>query len=75
MIKMDPLEPRKESTEYFEKCRLYPLTCIRDAYTLAATHEYASEVDQLMVKDFLNALAEVALTIASRRINKEGADR
>ena len=72
---MDPLEPGKESTEYFEKCRLYPLTCIRDAYTLSATHEDASEVDQLMVKDFLNALAEVALTVASRQIKDGGAGR
>ncbi len=75
MIDMDTLEPGKESTEYFEKSRLYPLTCIRDAYTLAATHEDASEVDQLMVKDFLNALAEVALTVASRRIKDGGIAR
>ena len=67
MMTMDPLEPGKKSTEYFEKCRLYPLTCIRDAYTLAATHEYASEVDQLMVKHFLDTLAEIALAAASRR--------
>ena len=71
---MDPLEPGKESTEYFEKCRLYPLTCIRNAYTLASTQN-ASEVDELMVKHFLDTLAEVAFSVASRRINKEGAGR
>ena len=74
MIAMDPLEPGKESTEFFEKCRLYPLTCIRDAYTLASTQK-ASEVDQLIVQDFLNALAEVALTVASRRIKDGGIAR
>jgi len=45
------------------------LTCIRNAYTLAATHEDASEVDRLMVKQFLDTLAEVALAVATRRVS------
>ncbi len=45
------------------------LTCIRNAYTLAAAHEDASEVDRLMVKQFLDTLAEVALAVASRRVS------
>ncbi|RAL70112.1 hypothetical protein C1G86_1437 [Dehalococcoides mccartyi] len=45
------------------------LTCIYDAYTLSAT-SYQTGVDQLMIKEFLNALAEVALSVASRRLSK-----
>ena len=46
-----------------------PLTCIREAYTLAATPD-AGEVDELMVRQFLNTLAEVALLVASRQVNR-----
>ena len=45
-----------------------PLTCIRTAYTLAATPEYAGEVDKLIVKHFMETLAEIALSVAARRI-------
>jgi hypothetical protein len=47
------------------------LTCIHSPYTLSATPE-GSEVDGLAVKEFLNTLAEVALSIASRNgeVNK-----
>ena len=41
------------------------LTCIPSPYTLSATNE-GSEVDGLAVKEFLNTLAEIALSIASR---------
>lgn len=41
------------------------LTCIPSPYTLSATNE-GSEIDGLAVKEFLNTLAEVALSIASR---------
>ncbi len=53
-------EPDKKNPENL-------LTGIRDAYTLAATDERSSEVDGLMVKNFLNALAEIALAVASRK--------
>ncbi len=43
------------------------LTNIRDAYTLATTPKRANEVDELIVKNFLNTLAEVALSIASSK--------
>ena len=44
------------------------LTRIRDAYTLASPEETdANEVDRLMVKHFLDTLAEVALSVASRK--------
>ena len=41
------------------------LTCIQDAYTVSGTNE---EVEVLMVKNFLNTMAEVALAIASREV-------
>ncbi len=44
-----------------------PLTCIRSAYTLSNTREEGNdEVNKLMVKSFLDILAEVALAVASR---------
>ncbi len=44
------------------------LTCIRSAYTLFDTPEPDSnETESLMVKNFLNTLAEIALSIASRK--------
>jgi hypothetical protein len=39
------------------------LTCIRNAYTLADTPD---SVNDLMIKNFLNTLAEIALSIATR---------
>ena len=41
------------------------LTCIPSPYTLSATQE-GSDIDELAVKEFLNTLAEIALSIASR---------
>ena len=43
------------------------LTSIHDAYTLAATPD-ACEVNKLMVRHFIETLAEVALSVASRKI-------
>ena len=52
------------------------LTCIHGAYTLTTTPKEGetgevSDIDNMMIKDFLNTLAEVALTIAARRAEKE----
>jgi hypothetical protein len=41
------------------------LTCIPTPYTLSATND-GSEIDGLAVKEFLNTLAEIAFSIASR---------
>ena len=41
------------------------LTGIHDAYTVSGTND---EVEALMVKNFLNILAEVALAVALREI-------
>ncbi len=44
------------------------LTCIRPAYTLFDTPEPEStETESLIVKNFLNALAEISLSISSRK--------
>ena len=53
---MDPPENSENGGENL-------LTSIRDAYTLAATNE----VEALMVNNFLNTLAEIALAVASRK--------
>ena len=43
------------------------LTGIPDAYTLAANPD-EGEVESIMIKQFLNTLAEVSLAVASRNI-------
>ncbi len=47
------------------------LTCIHDTYTLNATPKEGElskpgEIDNMMIKDFLETLAEVALAVAVR---------
>ena len=47
------------------------LTGIRDAYTVSATNETEnSEIDELMIKIFLETLAEIALAIAVRNAGR-----
>ena len=47
------------------------LTSIHGAYTVSATQDGGTgEVDRLMVRQFLNTLAEVALSVASRKAGK-----
>ena len=44
------------------------LTGIHDAYTVSATNETEnSEIDELMIKMFLETLAEISLSIAIRK--------
>ena len=47
------------------------LTCIRQPYTLASTAEQGSEIDKLMIDNFLTTLAEISLSIASRNLQGE----
>jgi hypothetical protein len=48
------------------------LTSIHHTYTLAATNDIeGSEVERLMVKHFIETLAEISLAIASRKINEQ----
>ena len=49
-----------------EDNRQNALTSIHSAYTLATTHGNANELDEIAVKAFLEALAEVAMAVASR---------
>ena len=44
------------------------LTGIQPSYTVSGTHD---EVEILMINNFLNTLAEVALSIASREVNDQ----
>jgi len=43
------------------------LTSIHGAYTLSNTREDDNELEKLMVANFLDYLAEVALAVAARR--------
>ena len=44
-----------------------PLTRIRNPYTLSPTPAESSEADEIIVKHFLQTLAETALAVASRK--------
>ena len=47
------------------------LTSIHGTYTLAATNEpETSEVDKVIVRHFIETLAEIAISVASRKINR-----
>ena len=47
------------------------LTRIRKAYTLGDTNDpETEEMNNLIVKNFINTLAEVSLSIASREVEK-----
>ena len=60
---------RDKSENYEEKA----LTCIHPAYTLSDTPEPDSnETESLIVKNFINTLAEVSLSIAARNDKKDG---
>ena len=64
-------EGKTDSRKESENIRLNVLTGIDPAYTLSATQkDEAGEVDELMVKNFLDTLAEVALAIASRKAER-----
>ena len=47
------------------------LTFERAAYTVSAPHESGpDEADDLMVRNFLNTLAEISLAVASRKVRE-----
>ncbi len=59
---------RKVARDKSEKHEEKVLTCIRSAYTLSDTPEPEStETESLIVKNFLNTLAEISLSISSRK--------
>ena len=59
---------RKVVRDKFEKHEEKMLTCIHPAYTLFDTPEPdLNETESLIVKNFLNTLAEISLSIASRK--------
>lgn len=57
------MEPRKKSPKNDKKV----LTSIHGTYTLSNTRERINRSDELIVKNFLNTLAEVALSVAQRK--------
>lgn len=63
----------QNSTENSEKYSHDDLTRIRDMYTLSPTQN-AGEVDKLMIKQFLDVLADVAIAVAARKIKEEEYD-
>jgi len=59
---------RKVVRDKSEKHEEKVLTCIRSAYTLSDTPEPdLSETESLIVNNFFNALAEISLSISSRK--------
>ena len=49
-----------------------PLTRIRSPYTLSTTPTEHGEADEIIVKHFLQTLAEIALAVASRKGGDKG---
>jgi len=47
------------------------LTGIHIPYTVSDTPERLSEVDDIMINNFLSTLAEIALSVASRKQHQE----
>ena len=48
-----------------------PLTRIHDPYTLFATPAGVTAADEVIVQNFLQTLAEVALAVAARKSNAQ----
>jgi hypothetical protein len=49
--------------QFYEENKENVLTPIHPSYTVSATN---SEVDKVMINNFINTLAEIALSIATR---------
>ncbi len=53
-----------------DRCHSEALTSIHHTYTLAATDKAeTSEVDKVIIRHFLETVAEIALSVASRKQN------
>ena len=51
------------------------LTSIHDKYTLSNTNEgNYDEVEKVMINTFLQALAEISMSIAVRKLNQAGSE-
>ena len=62
------MEPAKINPDNSESA----LTSIHASYTLSnTTPEESGECDQVLINQFLNTLAEIALNVASRKIDHE----
>jgi hypothetical protein len=59
----------KNPAEFDENDRQNPLTCIHGAYTLSGPQEaHTNGAERLMISHFLETLAEVAMSVASRQV-------
>ena len=66
---MDPGRPEGDLPQPSDSQAPEGLTSIHGAYTVSTPHEPdANEVDSMMVRQFLQTLAEVALAVASRKV-------
>ena len=66
---MDSVRPEGQQPQSSDKPTSEGLTFERAAYTVSTPHEAnTNEVDDLMVRHFLQTLAEVSLAIASRKV-------
>ena len=66
---MEPLEDSLKDNKEL-------LTSIPDPYTLSnTTPEETGECDKIIINQFLNTLAEIALNVASRKISHEQAGK
>jgi hypothetical protein len=62
-------ERKPDSQNNIENPDLTALTSIRDLYTLSPTREIeeSDEVSEIMVREFIRTLADIAISIASRK--------
>ena len=63
-------ERKIDSQNIIENLASSALTSIPEMYTLSPTPE-DSEADRIMIQNFISTLAEIALSIASRKQGKE----
>ena len=66
---MDSVRPEGQQPQSSDKPTSEGLTFERAAYTVSTPHESnPNEADDLMIRHFLNTLAEISLAIASRKV-------
>ncbi len=67
----DRFAPSEDQSGILPDSQEQSLTCIPERYTVASTPEHGSEIDRLMISDFLTTLAEIAMSVASRNLREE----
>ena len=68
--------PVNNNSRQSEKPESEALTSIHQTYTLAATDEpETTETERLMIRHFIETLAEISLSIATRKLNRQEKNR